>query len=104
MLTASGCPFCELTTRRALESAKEHTDINFIIVMHAQQSDVDEYIDDMDIRQQIPSNVQFLPDPERKIYASFGVGEIGLSKIFSYEGLRKVGELREQGISECFGY
>lgn len=42
---------------------------------------------------ELPGNVEMLGDPSRQLYAQWGVGEIGLSKIFALDGLKKVAEL-----------
>jgi len=95
-----GCPFCEKTTRDMIKIANEKQDIQFLAVAHATQAEIDSWKKDLHL--EVPKNMSILSDPERKIYAAYGVGELDFMSIFGGDVFKKVGELKKQGISKSF--
>lgn len=111
-----GCPFCEKTLREMIEIANKEQDIQFRAVFHATEENIAAYRKELDLH--LPNNLTTIADPDREIYAAWGVGELGepmlvhsniarliqsksgLVAIFGGDVMSKVGELRKQGISE----
>lgn len=77
--------------------AETNPSIQFRAVAHAQPAQIEQW--KTELKLDLPSNAQIVSDPEREIYAAYGVGQIGLMAIFGGDVMSKVGELRKEGIS-----
>lgn len=82
--------------------ATSNPTIQFRAIAHAQPDQIDQWKSDLKL--DLPTNVQILADPERSLYAAYGVGQIGLMAIFGGDVMSKVGELRKEGISTSFSW
>lgn len=85
--------------RQAIQIAAHQPDVHYHLITHAEQHQIDDYVKTTNLPS-VPSNVRLVADPSRLIYAAYGVGEIGFTSVFGLGGLKKVGELRKEGISK----
>ncbi|GAA95442.1 uncharacterized protein L969DRAFT_299364 [Mixia osmundae IAM 14324] len=99
-----GCPFCEKTVRQMIRAAPKKEKVEFIIVSHATQQESDEWLTDLLHRMphERPSNVRIVADPERRLYAKWGVGQLGWAALFNMDTLSKVSQLAKEGIKNTY--
>lgn len=93
-LRHAGCPFAEATARDMVRAAGEHPDVQWIAITHAPQEATDEWCSAIGMG----PGVLVLADPERSLYATWGVGTTKLGHFAGHRSLRAVASLARRGI------
>jgi hypothetical protein len=89
-----GCPFAEATLLALRESAGAHPEVRFIAVSHAGEDATARWADQVGGA----GAVQLRSDPERVLYAAWGLGNSTLSHFAGGRSLRAVAEQARHGI------
>lgn len=85
----------EKTLRSMRKVADSHPEIRFVAVSHSNESSTSKWLDSIDG----PGSVGMVVDPERHIFASWGLGTSSLWHVLSPSSLQGVYKLgREEGI------
>jgi peroxiredoxin len=92
-LRHAGCPFAEATARDLVTAAQAHPDVQWVAVTHAAQEPTDRWCDAVGLR-----GVHVVADPDRSLYATWGVGPTGLRHFAGARSLRAVATLARTGI------
>ena len=89
-----GCPFAEATLVALREAAEAHPEVRFIAVSHAGDEATARWAE------QVGGGgaVQLRSDPERALYAAWGLGSSTLSHFLGGRSLRAVAEQARHGI------
>jgi peroxiredoxin len=93
-LRHTGCPFAEATAHDLQRAAAEHPDVQWVAVTHARQDATDEWCTAVGLG----PDVLVLADPDRSLYARWGVGTTRLGHFAGGRSLRGVASLARQGI------
>lgn len=88
-----GCPFAEATARRMGAAARRHEDVQFVAVSHATEQATSRWCDRIGV-----AGVHVVSDPERSLYATWGVGTTGLGHFAGPRSLGAVAVLAREGI------
>jgi peroxiredoxin len=94
-LRHAGCPFAEATARELREAAATHPDVQWVAITHAPQSATDGWCDAVGLQ---GDGVHVVADPDRSLYATWGVGTTSLKHFAGARSLRGVASLARQGI------
>lgn len=93
-LRHNGCPFAEATARDLMRAAREHEDVQWVAVTHASQSATDGWC----VAVGLQAGVHVVADPDRSLYATWGVGPTPLRHFAGTRSLRAVATLAREGI------
>jgi peroxiredoxin len=93
-LRHAGCPFAEATARDLVRAANHHPDVQWVAVTHAPQGATDAWCEAVGLQ----SGVLVLADPDRSLYATWGVGTTSLRHFAGRRSLRGVANLARRGI------
>jgi peroxiredoxin len=93
-LRHAGCPFAEATARDLVRAAAEYPDVQWIAVTHASQEPTDRWCAAVGLG----GGVHVIADPDRSLYATWGVGPTGLRHFAGRRSLTAVAALARQGI------
>lgn len=102
-----GCPFAEQTVRYLVDAANKNNQVYIVIVTHASEAESQQWLKQVleavgDTAATFTKNERFrlIPDPDRTLYAKWGIGQIGFMDIFGMTSLKNVLRLsREEGIA-----
>jgi peroxiredoxin len=89
-----GCPFAEATARGLGRAATDYPDVQWIAVTHAPQKATERWCAAVGLDQ----GVHVVADPDRSLYATWGVGPTSLRHFAGPSSLRAVASLARQGI------
>ncbi|KAL8659798.1 MAG: hypothetical protein Q9202_006948 [Teloschistes flavicans] len=90
-----GCPFAEKTFLRLRATADAHQNITFIAVSHSDQSSTDTWLEAVGG----PGKVEVIINPDREIYAAWGLGISSFWHALNPGNLRSAYKLwKEEGI------
>lgn len=92
-LRHAGCPFAEATARDLVAAAQTHPDVRWVAVTHAAQEPTDRWCDAVGLR-----GVQVVADPDRSLYATWGVGPTDLRHFAGARSLRAAATLARRGV------
>ncbi|KAJ9636754.1 hypothetical protein H2201_003006 [Coniosporium apollinis] len=91
-----GCPFAEKTFIRMRESAAKHPNVRFIAVSHSDHASTEKWVEAIGG----PGNVQVIVDPDRDLFARWGLGVSSFWHVLSPWALWSVYRLyRDEGIA-----
>ncbi|OJD40221.1 alkyl hydroperoxide reductase subunit c thiol specific antioxidant protein [Diplodia corticola] len=76
-----GCPFAEKTYRNFHQTACRNPDIRFVAVSHSDDASTDRWLASLSLPPQ--SNVELLVDPQRDLFALWGLGASSLWHVLS---------------------
>ena len=93
-LRHTGCPFAEATARGLARAAAEYPDVQWVAVTHAPQEPTDGWCAAVGL----DHGVHVVADPDRSLYATWGVGPTSLRHFAGPSSLRGVASLARQGI------
>ena len=83
----------------ALARKPENGKIQFIIITHSVSTyELEKFVTE-ELEQSPGSNVTLHGDAERRVYASYGIGELGLTSIINADIMSQVGKLKREGIA-----
>ena len=93
-LRHAGCPFAEATMRRLRDAAEGAPDVMFVAVSHARPEATDRW------RHAVggAGRVQLVTDPDRHLYATWGLGQTSLAHFLGRRSLGAVAGLAREGI------
>ena len=92
-LRHTGCPFAEATARGLTAARERHPDVQWIAVTHAPQDATDRWCRAVGL-----DGVHVIADPDRSLYATWGVAPTGLRHFAGISSLRGVAFMARQGI------
>ena len=92
-LRHAGCPFAEATARELVRAAQKHPDVQWVAVTHASQEASDKWCAAVGL-----NGVHVVADPDRSLYATWGVGTTDLRHFAGTRSLRGVAALAREGI------
>ena len=73
--------------------------MNFNIVTHSvTTSDLEQFVAN-EVGLSLPTNVKCHGDPQRDVYAAYGLGEIGITSVINRNVLSQLGDLKKEGIT-----
>lgn len=81
-----GCPFAEKTFLRFRSAASAHPNTKFIAVSHSDQPSTDKWLEAVGG----PGSVEMIIDPDREIYAQWGLGVASFWHVLSPIGMWNV--------------
>jgi AhpC/TSA antioxidant enzyme len=90
-----GCPFAEATFRDLRRHADRHADVRFIAVSHAAEAPTRSWCATVAGG---PGAVEVVVDPDRELYAAWGLGTTSLSHFLGRRSLADVARLAQRGI------
>jgi hypothetical protein len=93
-LRHTGCPFAEQTMRMLRGAAHSPTDVQWVAVSHAPADATKRWCEAIGGC----DDVRVLSDPQREIYAAWGLGRTSLGHFLGRRSLAAVGGLARQGI------
>jgi peroxiredoxin len=93
-LRHAGCPFAEATARGLGRAATDYPDVQWIAVTHAPPEATARWCAAVGLDQ----GVHVVADPDRSLYATWGVGPTSLGHFAGMSSLRAVASLARQGI------
>ena len=88
-----GCPFAEATARHMAGAARRHPDVQFVAVSHGAEGPTSRWCESVGV-----DGVHVVFDPERSLYATWGVGTTNLGHFAGPQSLRAVAGLARRGI------
>ena len=92
-LRHAGCPFAEATARDLVRAVEQYPDVQWLAVVHAPQDATDRWCEAVGLR-----GVHVVSDPDRSLYATWGVGTTPLRHFAGARSLRGVATLAREGI------
>jgi peroxiredoxin len=92
-LRHAGCPFAEATAQGLVRAAQAHPDVQWVAVSHAPEAATDSWCAAVGM-----NGVHVIADPERSLYATWGVGTTPLRHFAGARSLRGVAALAREGI------
>ena len=93
-LRHTGCPFAEWTARELRAAAERDPDVAWVAVSHAPPEATEKWAEAVGGL----DGVTLLSDPERRSYASWGLGRSSLSHFAGRRSLGQVAKLAREGI------
>jgi hypothetical protein len=93
-LRHTGCPFAEATAQALREAAEGDDRLDWVAVSHASPNETERWTR----RIGGSGDVVVLLDPERRLYASWGLGRSSLSHFMGRRSLHEVARLARRGI------
>lgn len=74
-----GCPFAEKEVKILGQAAKENAKLHVIIVQHSQEDETRKWFTRIGGEEALPDKSRYtlVADPDRKIYAAWGIGQLG---------------------------
>jgi hypothetical protein len=95
-----GCPFAEQTFLRLRESAKKHSDIDFIAVSHSNKEATEKWHKSLPNYGSETGNLRIVVDSDLESHGQWGLGASGFLHVLDPRALSNVFKLqKEQGIS-----
>ncbi len=91
-----GCPFAEATARRLPSAARRHEDVQFIAVSQGCEPATGRWCQTVGLEG--TEGVHVVSDPDRSLYAAWGVGTTDLRHFAGARSLRAVADLARRGI------
>ncbi|KXS22263.1 hypothetical protein M427DRAFT_129985 [Gonapodya prolifera JEL478] len=92
-----GCPFAEKEIRLLGEVVKQRPGVQVVVVQHSADAETKAWWDRIGGPKLVP-DVKLISDPERNVYASFGVGILPWSGLFTNEIVKPITNLKNEGI------
>jgi hypothetical protein len=93
-LRHTGCPFAEATAVALREAAARNLDVDWVTVSHASTDATQRWIDAVGGA----DGVRVIVDPERRLYAAWGLGRSSLGHFMGRRSLGAVARLARRGI------
>jgi hypothetical protein len=95
-----GCPFAEKETKLLAEETKKNPDLHVIIIQHSGQAEGEDWFERIGAKAAFadPSRYTLVSDPDRKIYADWGIGVLGWGAMVNGGVMEKIKELKTEGI------
>ncbi|WVR03605.1 hypothetical protein IAU60_000597 [Kwoniella sp. DSM 27419] len=74
-----GCPFAEKEVHNLAEQMKRNQELHVVIVQHSEEKQTREWFEAIDGPQLFTdsSRLHLIPDPQRELYAKWGIGALG---------------------------
>ena len=93
-LRHAGCPFAEATLRRLRDAAEGASDVTFVAVSHARPEASEKWCHAVGGS----GRVHLVTDPDRHLYAAWGLGQTSLGHFLGRRSLQAVAGLAREGI------
>ncbi|CAO1639226.1 unnamed protein product [Sympodiomycopsis kandeliae] len=88
-----GCPFAEKEIQLLGQVAQKEPDVQIVVVQHSDQQDMEQWWKTVKGDTLLPK-AKLINDPERQIYAQFGIGSMGWSGLFSLSMVKTLLDLK----------
>jgi len=96
-----GCPFAEKEIQLLAAETKKNSSLHVIIIQHSEQSVTEDWFASLNGPSLFPSKERYtlVSDPQRNLYARWGIGQLGWGSMVNGDVMRKLNEQKtKEGI------